>query len=166
MPRIRDEAKYQEQREFILKEALKLFREYGYQGTRIEEVARSAGMTKAAVYYYFPTKADLLIESCRSVVDSGLEQIRKIEKDESLTAPKRLRMFVRQHLETLEANVEAWSVIFEDVRISQEAGAKPLREAQRKFGQTLERIITKGMADGEFRSMNPQIGCQWDSRDV
>lgn len=171
MARVRDQAKYEEQRAYILDSALQLFRKFGYQGTKLEEVARRAGMTKAAVYYYFPTKADLLVESCRSVVDLGLEQIRRIELDEGLTSRERLQIFVRQHLELLAENLEAFAVIFEDLRISQDAGTKPLRDAQRKFGEVLERIIAKGVNSGEFRAMDPQLVangilgmCNWSYR--
>jgi AcrR family transcriptional regulator len=136
---------------------MSLFREYGYQATKLDDVARSLGITKAAVYYYFPTKADLLIESCGAVVDVGLEQIRELEGNVGLTASERLERFFAQHLTALAENVEAWTVFFEDVRISQEMRAKSLRATQRKFGECLERIVADGMRTGEFRAMDSEL---------
>jgi TetR/AcrR family transcriptional regulator len=40
----------------ILRAALKIFSAKGYDGTRIAEIAEQAGLPKANVYYYFPSK--------------------------------------------------------------------------------------------------------------
>jgi AcrR family transcriptional regulator len=44
----------------ILEAARRLFGRQGYQFTSIREIAEQLGMTKTAVLYHFPTKADLL----------------------------------------------------------------------------------------------------------
>jgi AcrR family transcriptional regulator len=44
----------------ILEAARRLFVRQGYQHTSIREIAEQLGMTKTAVLYHFPTKADLL----------------------------------------------------------------------------------------------------------
>ena len=47
-------------RERILKVALELFGARGYEGTSIRDIAEQVEMTKAAVFYHFPAKEDLL----------------------------------------------------------------------------------------------------------
>jgi AcrR family transcriptional regulator len=47
-------------REQIRVVALQLFAERGYAGTSLREIAERLGVTKAAVYYHFPTKEDIL----------------------------------------------------------------------------------------------------------
>lgn len=47
-------------RERILKVALELFSARGYEGTSIRDIAEQMEMTKAAVFYHFPAKEDLL----------------------------------------------------------------------------------------------------------
>lgn len=47
-------------RERILKVALELFGARGYEGTSIRDIAEKVEMTKAAVFYHFPAKEDLL----------------------------------------------------------------------------------------------------------
>ncbi|WP_166664043.1 TetR/AcrR family transcriptional regulator [Actinophytocola oryzae] len=44
----------------ILDAARRLFVRQGYHGTSIREIAEQLGMTKTAVLYHFPTKADIL----------------------------------------------------------------------------------------------------------
>ena len=47
-------------REQIRTVALEMFAERGYAGTSLREIAERLGVTKAAVYYHFPTKEDIL----------------------------------------------------------------------------------------------------------
>lgn len=45
----------------IQREALRLFRERGYEATTVEQVARAAEVAHTTVFRYFPTKEDLVI---------------------------------------------------------------------------------------------------------
>jgi AcrR family transcriptional regulator len=47
-------------RERILEAALDLFAERGYAGTSVAELAKRLGITKAALYYHFASKSDIL----------------------------------------------------------------------------------------------------------
>jgi AcrR family transcriptional regulator len=49
-------------RERILDVALELFNEKGYDGTSLREIAERLGVTKAALYYHFERKEDILLE--------------------------------------------------------------------------------------------------------
>jgi AcrR family transcriptional regulator len=44
----------------VLDAALDLFIEQGFEATRVEDIARRAGLSKGAVYLYFPSKEALL----------------------------------------------------------------------------------------------------------
>jgi len=46
-------------REGIVETALHLFAERGYDGTSLQQIADAMGLTKAAVYYHFRSKADI-----------------------------------------------------------------------------------------------------------
>ncbi len=49
-------------RERILDVALELFNEQGYDKTSLREIAERLGVTKAALYYHFKSKEDILLE--------------------------------------------------------------------------------------------------------
>jgi AcrR family transcriptional regulator len=66
-----------ETRERILAAALDLFAEHGYDKTSLREIAERVKVTKAALYYYFPSKqeilaalADKLFESAETAFDA------------------------------------------------------------------------------------------------
>ncbi len=46
----------------ILKAARKVFADKGYDGARVDEIAREAGINKAMLYYYFNSKENILRE--------------------------------------------------------------------------------------------------------
>ena len=48
-------------RERILDVALELFTEQGFDGTSLREIAEQLGVTKAAIYYHFESKDDILL---------------------------------------------------------------------------------------------------------
>ncbi|NKR04359.1 helix-turn-helix transcriptional regulator, partial len=58
-------------REVVLQIAAALFLEQGYERTLMTEVARRLGITKPALYNYFTSKIDVLIE-CYNI---GQEQL-------------------------------------------------------------------------------------------
>jgi AcrR family transcriptional regulator len=46
----------------IQREALRLFRERGYEATTVEQIAQAAEVAHTTVFRYFPTKEDLVID--------------------------------------------------------------------------------------------------------
>jgi len=49
-------------REKILRKAFILFAKKGYDGTRVDDIAKAAGVNKATIYYYFDSKKSLYQE--------------------------------------------------------------------------------------------------------
>lgn len=60
----------------ILFNASKLFMEKGFESVSMNEVAKHAGVTKATVYYYYPTKTDLFVASMVEVLSHVDDRIR------------------------------------------------------------------------------------------
>lgn len=55
------ERKKMRTRSSVQREALRLFREQGYQATTVEQVAEAADVSPSTVFRYFPSKEDLLV---------------------------------------------------------------------------------------------------------
>src|SRR2546423_622671 len=65
---VRSEArtrKSEETRERLLDAAAKVFRDKGYAGARLSDIAELAEMHTPGVYYYFPSKEELVEEVLR-----------------------------------------------------------------------------------------------------
>lgn len=49
-------------RELIIKNAYKLFRENGYSYTTMADIGNACGLLKGSIYYYFPSKEELMLQ--------------------------------------------------------------------------------------------------------
>src|ERR1700734_3037387 len=71
-----------ETRERILDIALELFTEQGYDKTSLRDIAERLGTTKAALYYHFERKEDILLElhlRLHALGRGALERLEKLE---------------------------------------------------------------------------------------
>ena len=59
--------------------AAKAFAERGFKSATTRDIARSARINPAAVYYYFDSKEDLLFQILQETISSGLSLIQEIE---------------------------------------------------------------------------------------
>ncbi len=66
MPAERTRPRAEPSKTQLLQAAIESFANYGYQGTSIDRIARSAGVTKGAVYYHFRDKEELLFATVRN----------------------------------------------------------------------------------------------------
>ena len=69
----------------VLDAALELFMEKGFAATRVDDIAKRAGLSKGAVYLYFPSKEAVLEALVRRAIvpiaDTALEALRNYEGD-------------------------------------------------------------------------------------
>jgi AcrR family transcriptional regulator len=90
-------------REEILDVALELFNEQGYDKTSLREIAERLGVTKAALYYHFERKEDLLLELHLRLHALGreiLEQLEQLDDERQIVAlwPSLLDQFIDEVL--------------------------------------------------------------------
>jgi len=86
-------------RESLVAAARALFAERGYGATPIEEIARSARVTKGALYHHFADKRELFKAACRSVQLDWVERIRAAVAHEP-DAGRRLQLGLDAFLES------------------------------------------------------------------
>jgi AcrR family transcriptional regulator len=80
------ERKKHQTRELIAETARRLFRERGFDGVTVDEVARAADVSRMTVFNYFPTKEDLFYSGLELFEERLLDAIRKRAPGESILA--------------------------------------------------------------------------------
>lgn len=75
----------------ITEAALKLFSENGYAQTKIDDVAREAGVSKGLVYLYFKTKEELFKEVVMGISLPKIEELSEMANQDSESATLILR---------------------------------------------------------------------------
>ncbi|GII60726.1 TetR family transcriptional regulator [Sphaerisporangium krabiense] len=79
--------------------ALRLFTEQGYEGTSLREIAEELGVTKAALYYHFRTKDDI-VASLSEDRHTEMENLIKWAQDRP-RGPETRREFVLRYADSL-----------------------------------------------------------------
>jgi len=72
-------------RERILDVALDLFIEKGFDGTSLREIAERLGVTKAALYYHFASKDDILMALHMRLHEFGKDALAQVLEGEPVT---------------------------------------------------------------------------------
>src|SRR6516164_7901638 len=91
-------------RERILKAAVRLFAERGYEATSVRTLATKAHVNQAAVNYHFKTKDGLYREVLREAIHALTEhQLSHAQETQAMPRERALGEFVRQQLRPLSA---------------------------------------------------------------
>jgi len=89
----------------ILAAALSTFSQFGIHGTRLEQVAELAGVSKTNLLYYFPSKEALYVAVMRNILDIWLAPLRAFRED--FTPLVAIREYIRLKLEVSRDHPEA-----------------------------------------------------------
>ncbi|TDA68769.1 MAG: TetR/AcrR family transcriptional regulator [Clostridia bacterium] len=109
--RIQGENTKVSQRDVILDVAGRLFQEKGFKATSMEDIARQVGMLKGSLYYYFPSKEDLLYEVLMSGLDETVPVAEAIRKS-NLPPLEKLRKLIENHIVSLLTKHKKAPIIF------------------------------------------------------
>ena len=66
----------------LIRTARRLFAKHGYAGVSIEQIVRSAGVTRGALYYYYEEKAHLFGAVATSIAEEIAERVTAVAADE------------------------------------------------------------------------------------
>lgn len=89
----------------ILAAALTTFSQFGIHGTRLEQVAEQAGVSKTNLLYYYPSKEALYIAVLRNILDIWLAPLKAFRADFAPLVA--IREYIRLKLEVSRDHPEA-----------------------------------------------------------
>lgn len=98
----------------VLQVALELFAEKGFAATSTREISERLGFTKAALYYHFRTKDDLLAALLAPAFD-GLSRL--VERAEPQTSPAARRAALTTYVDLVADNADVIRVLTQDPSI-------------------------------------------------
>ena len=143
----------------ILAAALDLFAEKGFSATRMEDVAARAGLSKAAIYLYFKDKMALLQALVAEMAGANVAMARGIaESHEGPVGPliaTVLGFMARQLRDTRFPDL--LKVVISESRAHPDIGRLYLDSVVRLGLPIFEDLIRRGIATGEFRSLDPAL---------
>lgn len=88
------EGSSEDTRREILRHAAHLFSSRGYLAVSLDDVAVSAGLTRATLYYHYRSKADIFVAAVEAMGEFVREAVGAIVAREELSVPDRVRLLV------------------------------------------------------------------------
>ena len=81
----------------LVRVAARLFREKGFEGTTIRDIAHAVGMRSGSPFYHFANKHELLMAVMEEGLRLGLDRTEAVLAEASLSPRERLQRLVRTH---------------------------------------------------------------------
>ncbi len=144
----------------ILRAATVLFAGKGYSETSLMDIAQAVGLSKAAVYHYFPTKqviyeaivVDLLQRLCAHVEGSIAGK--------GMSTAERLRAMMHSHAEFFEANYAEYVTLLHGVAGLNRVVGDEERSIRDRYEGLYRIVMAEGLAAGDLRIDDPAIAAR------
>jgi AcrR family transcriptional regulator len=146
----------EERRRRILTATVDVLRERGFAGTRVTDIADSAGTSSGLVLYHFKSLEGALAEALTTLEDDFYAAL-EAELDGSVSAGDRLRRMAELGAGSGPA-VGDWGLWLEIwVRALRSPAARATREQlDRRWRGLIREVVDEGLASGEFRTDDPE----------
>lgn len=143
----------------VLDAALELFIENGFAATRVEDIAKRAGLSKGSVYLYFPSKEAVLEGLVRRAIlpiaDSALGALRDYEGDPRIVLTMVLTMLAGR---IADPKVIAMpKLIFREAMGFPDLARMYRTEVLDRVIPAIEGLIRKGVEQGYLRQVDPSL---------
>ena len=154
--RLGTRAQPEQSRAAILKAAVAEFAREGVAGARTDAIARSAGVNKALLYYYFKDKEGLY-QAVLDEVFGGVRVAIQSALGQNLPPRERLTAYVQAHFDYIASKPLFPRVVQAELLRSYRSPAAIQRLAKRYFRPIfaqLSALVEEGIRLGEFRPVN------------
>ncbi len=139
----------------ILRQAAQVFRQKGYHGAGMREIAAGIGVAPGALYYYFKSKEDLLY-ACQDLSLSKLIEIGEQLAASSAPADERLRALMRAHLDLTLDELGGSAAHVEFHALPEERLRRIVRKRD-QYEALLRSLIQAGIDSGRFRPVDAKL---------
>lgn len=133
----------------ILAAAAKAFREKGYHGTSVRDIAESVGLLKGSLYHYIRSKEELLARLFEGALGGTMTDLEAIAARDARPS-ERLREMVRAYVDAVTANLDAVAIYLREWRALPAPELARVRARRRAMRTLFEDVIAEGIRTKEF----------------
>lgn len=142
-----------EKRGIILAAARETFSLYGIHGTRVEQVAERAGVSKTNLLYYFPSKEALYLAVLQEILNVWLAPLKAFRED--LAPLVAIREYIRSKLEVSRDNPQASRLFCLEMLQGAPVLNAELSGALKALVEEKSAIIAGWVASGKLAPVDP-----------
>lgn len=148
--------RYSVGQEVIFQAALTCFYRHGYDGTSVRDIAKASGTTPAAMYHYYASKQELLVDIIGRFMGQSIEVTRAAVEAAGDDPSVQLFAAARSHVLWNASDVVSSFLVNSEIR-SLEPDNRRLNIAQRDTLQRMfDAVVLQGVADGAFLTPWPR----------
>jgi AcrR family transcriptional regulator len=137
----------------LVRVAARLFREKGFDGTTIRDIAHAVGMRSGSPFYHFANKHELLMAVMEEGLRLGLERTRDALGDDTMPATERFRQLVRVHYGILhDTGSDFIPVMLYDWRSLPSQYKRRIIELKDRYDAIWQRTLDELQAQGMLRA--------------
>jgi len=151
----------------ILTAAARIFREKGYHGTSVQDIAEAVGLLKGSLYHYIRSKEELLARLFEGSLGDTIVELEAIAT-RNATTTERLRDMVRVYVMSVTANLDAVGIYLREWRSLPAPELARVRARRRAMRRLFEDVITEGVKRRELSASDAKIAalaiigmCNW-----
>lgn len=140
----------------ILRNAVPIFYEIGYDRAAIRDIARISNISPAAIYYYFKNKEELLYHIQKNAFEELIGALPPPSGDPA-DAEAEIRAFVANHLNYFIQNMAEMKILSHESESLTGAHLNDIRRLKRDYVKRLQTLIEKLDARGRLRDVDPRL---------
>ncbi|HKH97492.1 MAG TPA: TetR/AcrR family transcriptional regulator [Candidatus Sulfotelmatobacter sp.] len=148
----------EESRAAILEAAAQEFAEHGIAGARTDAIARKARVNKALLYYYFKDK-ETLYSAVLDGAFSGLRETVFRVLDSDLPPRQKMMAYVGAYFDFIASNQMYPRLMQREMMRAREGQSQHIDKVVKNYIRPIfarvSELMRKGIAEGEFRPVNP-----------
>lgn len=133
----------------VVETAVRLFNQQGYDRTSMNEIAGALGITKAALYYHFASKEEILVAGITRATETVQAEIKASVNQED-SAQGQVDSFVRTYGKALHDPIIRCLVLADERVLGIEGQAK-IRNCKREHQRQLEALLFNAGASASER---------------
>jgi TetR/AcrR family transcriptional regulator len=139
----------------ILREAAQLIKRRGFHAASLDELAARLGVTKAALYHYFPGKQALLKACFDDVMAAAFRNLADARR-QGRNGRERLRLTFTGYLQHIIDEVSVAVVTIEEDSLTP-ADRAIVVTARDRFERSLRELVRQGIRDGSIVPCDPKL---------
>ncbi|NNC38151.1 MAG: TetR/AcrR family transcriptional regulator [Hyphomonadaceae bacterium] len=147
------EAQYNAKRRAVIRSAAAAFRRRGYHNASMTEIAKSLGLTKAALYYYVKSKEEILFEAHIMVYDK-MDELVKAVRGQGDTGLEKLQLLYGEFAHMLTRDGLA---LLTDIDSLNGENQETVLKRRGKIERAVTRLVEKGMADDSIKKADAKV---------
>ena len=145
-------------RDDILEAAAQVFRQKGFHGASMNDIAEAVSLQKASLYHHVTSKQEILLELLDRALQLLFEQISSVS-NQKLPADQKLRLMIHEYLRILVDNIDLATVLlFEHRSLDRRQRARHIPNRDKfelLWKDVLPRACRQNCFDAKIRPWRP-----------